>query len=270
MFAWRAFPSRGGSSTGPAEQAGPGAFLTVPSLLDAGIRVAFTTRHGGASSEPFGSLNLSFVSGDDPAIVTANRSRALAAIGATVDSWCGARQVHGSSVVHATAAERGRGARSAETTIPDADALWTDEPGVAVAVLTADCVPILLADPEARRIAVVHAGWRGLVAGVVEAAVAAMGGAPVAFVGPAIGPCCYEVGPEVSGAAREALGDEVIVANGSVHLDLWRGARIALMRAGVGRTHSAVLCTRCETSRFYSHRAGDAGRQGVIAMLERR
>ncbi len=276
MFAWRAFPSRDEQNTGPADKAGPaasrrpsdglaaGAYLTFPPLLADGIAVAFTSRLGGSSVPPFGSLNLSFVSGDDPDVVQANRSRVLGVVGARIEQWCSARQVHGANVARA---EAGRGALSAESTIEQTDALWTDEPGIALAVLTADCVPLLLADPGAGRIAVVHAGWRGLVAGVIEKAAAHMGGASVALIGPAIGPCCYEVGTDVADPARAALGEDVMRGT---HLDLWRGSRIALERAGVERVYLAALCTRCEPGRFYSHRAGDAGRQGVLAMLKAR
>jgi polyphenol oxidase len=244
--------------------AGPGAFLTVPALRQDGIRVAFTGRHGGTSTAPFGSLNLSFVSGDDAEVVQANRSRALTAIGGELSQWCGGRQVHGAQVAVGT---QGPGAYSADSTIPDTDAIWTDQDSIALAVLTADCVPVLLADSQARRIAVVHAGWRGLVAGVIEAAADAMGGAGVGVIGPAIGPCCYEVGSEVADAATDALG--AVLMRGT-HLDLWRGTRAALSRAGVERVHLAALCTRCEPHRFYSHRAGDTGRQGLIARLDPR
>lgn len=262
MFAWRAFPSRG-------EHAGaaPGAYLTVPALRSAGIRVAFTTRLGGRSGDPFASLNLSYVSGDDPGTVAANRARALAALGASLDAWTSGKQVHGAHVARVGRGERGRGARSPDDTLPGTDGLVTDEPGTALAVLTADCVPVLLADPARRTIGVAHAGWRGLVAGVVERTVEELG-APDgvrAYVGPSIGPCCYEVGPEVSDAARAALGDDV-ARDG--RLDLWRGTVVALRRAGVRAISVSALCTRSEPHRFYSHRAGDAARQGLVAMVE--
>ena len=224
------------------------------------------------SDDPYRSLNLSYVSGDDPQLVRANRARVMDALGARLESWTSGRQIHGSAVARVTARERGSGADVPGSTIPDTDALWTDEPGTALAVLTADCVPLLLADPARRRIGVVHAGWRGLVAGVIERAVEAMGepGVLDATIGPAIGPCCYEVGDEVASEAAAALGDDVVRdgPRGRLHLDLWRGGLDALRRAGVHAVRLAGLCTRCEPHRFFSHRAGDAGRQGLIVSLE--
>jgi len=243
--------------------------LTVPELVHHGIQVAFTTRLGGASPDPFASLNLSYSSGDDPELVRANRRRALSTVGATVEDWTGARQVHGAHAVRIEDVDRGAGWESPATVIADADALWTDRPGPALVVLTADCTPILLADTARRRIGVVHAGWRGLLAGIVETTVAAMGNPAdlTAFVGPSIGPCCYEVGPDVSEPARAALGDVVRSVDGREHLDLWAGSLVALSRAGVREVWPAALCTRSEPDRFYSHRAGARGRQGLLARI---
>ena len=222
------------------------------------------------SADPFDSLNLSYASGDDPEVVRRNRTRALSAVGGALDSWTGARQVHGGRVVRIDAATRGAGWDSPANVVPDADALWTDEPDVGLVVLTADCVPILLADTARRRIGVVHAGWRGLVAGIVEEAVAAIGSpeALAAFIGPAVGPCCYEVGDDVAVPAAEHLGDVIRRRGDRTHLDLWRGTATALARAGVREIWPAALCTKCEPGRFYSHRAGARGRQGLIARME--
>jgi polyphenol oxidase len=261
MFAWRALEREPGAS--------PGAVLIVPELARHGIAVAFTTRLGGRSVEPFASLNLSYSSGDDVETVRANRRRALAAVGATLQDWTGARQVHSTRAIRVGDAERGAGWESPATVIADADALWTDRPGPALVVLTADCTPILLADTERRRIGAVHAGWRGLLDGIVERTVDEMGGPEglVAFVGPSIGPCCYEVGSDVAGPARERLGDVVRAVDGREHLDLWGGSLAALGRAGVREVWPAALCTRSEPDRFYSHRAGARGRQGLIARI---
>ena len=261
MFAWRAFPQEPGAS--------PGAYLTVPALARSGIRVAFTTRHGGRSDAPFDSLNLSYASGDDPERVRANRRRALAAVGGALESWTGARQVHSATPAHADAGRRGAGWSSPADVIPDADAVWTDTPDVTVVVLTADCVPIVLADPSGRRVGAVHAGWRGLLAGVVERTVDAMGeaGRLSGYVGPSIGPCCYVVGDEVARPAIERFGDVVRTSEASTRLDLWACALRALADAGVREVWPAALCTRCERHRFFSHRAGSPGRQGVLARI---
>lgn len=240
----------------------------MPDLAEAGIRAMFTTRHGGSSTAPYASLNLSFVSGDDPGAVRANRARVVRALGAAPEAWTSGRQIHDARAARIGVADRGAGATEPGTAIEGVDVLWTDEPGIPLAVLTADCAPILLADPARGRIGVVHAGWRGLIAGVVEAGVSCLGtpGALRAWVGPTIGPCCYEVGDEVAGPAADALGDEVVRIGERPHLDLWRGVVGALRRSGVTDIALAMLCTRCEPHRFFSHRAGDAGRQGLIAM----
>ncbi|MFN2615275.1 MAG: peptidoglycan editing factor PgeF [Actinomycetota bacterium] len=258
MFQWRAFRARAGEP--------PGAYLAVPSLEDAGIHVAFTARSGGWSEPPFDGLDLSFVSGDDPEVVRRNRARALDAIAMPPGSWTSGRQVHGVGVAAVTTEERGRGALDPGDAIADMDALWTDEPSCALAVLTADCLPIVLADPVRRRLAVIHAGWRGLIGGVVANAAGAFEDAAdvVACVGPSIGPCCYEVGDDVALPAVDALGADVITSR---RLDLWRAARLALTGAGITSISIAALCTRCEPHRFYSHRAGDAARQGVVAAI---
>jgi YfiH family protein len=243
----------------------------VPALAREGIRVAFTTRQGGVSRAPYASLNLSFSSGDAPGAVRANRARALRAVGGAPESWTGARQVHGTRVVRVDASLRGAGADDPRGAIVGADALWTDRPDATLAVLSGDCVPILLASPRGRRIGVVHAGWRGLLAGVVEAAVRALGeaGPLAAFVGPAIGPCCYAVGEDLADRAAERLGEDVVVRRGgAAFLDLWTGSVRALVAAGVHEVWPAALCTRCEPDRFYSHRAGARGRQGLLARLE--
>lgn len=258
MFAWETFSRRAG--------AGPGAYLGTPVLARFGISAIFTTRHGGFGGGRHASLNLSLVAGDDPAAVVANRGRALAPLGLDGGTWTGGKQVHGTTVARVTAAECGRGATDPNDTIPGTDALWTDRPGVALAVLVADCVPIVMADPVARRIAVVHAGWRGLVGGVIEAAAAAFDdpGRIIALAGPSIGPCCYTVGEEAEAPARARFGDGVMRDR---NLDLWAGTAAALHDAGIRDTTLALTCTRCEAHRFFSHRAGDTGRQGVLACL---
>ena len=115
-------------------------------------------------------------------------------------------------------------------------------------------------------LAVVHAGWRGLLGGVIQNAVAALGGRPAAIVGPAIGPCCYEVGDEVAEPYRARFGPEIVHGR---HLDLWQAAELALRDAGCDRVERVDLCTSCHEDRFFSHRRdrGRTGRQGVIALI---
>jgi YfiH family protein len=217
-----------------------------------GYLVAFTTRLGGVSDGVHASLNLTAGTGDDRTRVAENRRIACRALGLDDGRLSFNRQVHSAAVNRAG----GRG-------LPG-DGLWSDEPGEAMLAVSADCLPVAIARIDApRRLAVVHAGWRGLAGGVVPAAVAALGpGETAALVGPAIGPCCYEVGREVS-----SLFDEDLTVNR--RLDLWTGAERALRRAGVGRVERVDLCTRCNEELFFSHRrSGRArGAQGVVGAV---
>jgi polyphenol oxidase len=202
----------------------------------------FTTRRGGVSRGAFASLNLGPWTEDDPAHVAANRERLRDLVGA--GRLLQGRQVHGTRV----ALDEGHG--------EDADGQATTAAGVAPIVLVADCLPVALIAPEA--VAVVHAGWRGLAGGVLEAGVRAVGEGPVtAAIGPGIGPCCYEVGPDV----HAALGTSGPTA------DLKAVARAHLDAAGVAEVHDCALCTSCDPGRFFSHRrdGGLTGRQAGVA-----
>jgi YfiH family protein len=246
-------------------------------LLDAGIVAAFTGRAGGSSSAPFATLNLGLRVQDDLRRVLANRRRVATVLGLAGHPWALARQVHGATILHVRADQAGQGPPEAKPPLGDGDGLVTADPGVVLVVLTADCAPVLLADPDAGVVGAVHAGWRGLAAGVVEAGVAAMAelgadpGAMVGLVGPAVGGCCYEVGPEV----REAVGGRYAAAlattrNGLPGLDPAAGAAQALERAGVGQHRVAGECTIDLEDRFFSHRRdhGRTGRQsGLIAIV---
>lgn len=220
--------------------------------------IVFTTRDGGVSEGAFRSLNLGLMTADRPDHVEENRRRALGALGGDAGALALNRQVHGAHVVRARAGSRGQDA---------GDALWTEEPGLPIGVLTADCVPIALVRTAAERpaLAVVHAGWRGLLAGVVGEAVAALGGTLAAAVGPAIGPCCYDVGEDVAAPLRAAFGADA-VRDGRGDLPL--AAERALRAAGVARVDRLDACTACD-ARFFSHRRdeGLTGRQGVLGLL---
>ena len=224
-----------------------------------GYEIAFTTRLGGVSEGPYASLNLGRKSGDDVARADENRRLACAAIGADVEQLALNHQVHSDRVLRATRALRGE----------RADGLWTAEPGLPLLALSADCLPIAIvrAGTDEPSVAVLHAGWRGLLAGIVAAGARALGaGKLAAAIGPAIGPCCYEVGEEVAAPFRERFGDDVVNAR---RLDLWTSAERALLAAGVERVERFDRCTYCEPETFFSHRrdAGRTGRQGVIAYV---
>jgi YfiH family protein len=218
--------------------------------------VVFSTRAGGVSEGPYASLNLGLLTGDDRASVRENRRRLLMAAGAHPERASWPRQVHGKGVVKAN----GTGA--------EADAIWTDERQRPLIVVTADCVPLALARLDGTpAIALVHVGWKGLVAGVVAAARAALGGRHVAAaVGPGIGPCCYEVQEDVAGPVRAAFGLGLVRGT---RLDLPGAVERALRGAGVARVDRLDSCTACDPERFFSHRRdrGLTGRQGAVAHI---
>ncbi|HEU5245289.1 MAG TPA: polyphenol oxidase family protein [Gaiellaceae bacterium] len=227
----------------------------------AGYEVAFTTRVGGVSEGPYASLNLGRKSGDIPERADENRRIACEAIGADVEKLALNYQVHSTRVLRAAAAMRGE----------HADGLWTDDPGLPILAMSADCLTIALVRANARdpAVAVLHAGWRGLLDGIVAAGADALGrGTLTAAIGPGIGPCCYEVGEEVAAPFRERFGDDVVRES---RLDLWTSAERALRAAGVERVDRFDRCTACEPETFFSHRrdAGRTGRQGVIAYVSR-
>jgi YfiH family protein len=149
---------------------------------------------------------------------------------------------------------------------PKSDGLATSLRARPLVLLTADCLPVAITRPDGRRLALLHAGWRGLVGGIVERGVAAVAGGAIAAVGPGAGPCCYAVGDDVADVLRDRFGDGV-VRDGKA--DLWLAARRALEGAGVADVEVAGECTICGGERFFSHRRdrGTTGRQGVVGML---
>jgi YfiH family protein len=220
-----------------------------------GGRVAFSTRLGGFSEPPFDSLNLGILTEDEPGAVTENRRCLAAALNLEPGQLAFARQVHGKRLIDHS--------DPAGEELPEADGHVLREPGAAAMVLAADCLPVALRGPGG--LAMVHAGWRGLAAGILAGAAEAVE-ANSAAIGPGIGPCCYEVGEEVAGAFTD-LGEGVAHER---MLDLPEVARRRLAEAGVDRIESAGLCTSCEPGLFFSHRRdhGRTGRQAGIAWLE--
>jgi YfiH family protein len=218
------------------------------------VRSLVTTRCGGVSSKPYDTLNLGLHVGDDPAAVAANRARLRRVVPAE-PFWL--EQVHGIEVVPA-----GEGGDAPVR----ADASVTRKTGIVCTVMTADCLPVLLCDDEGTVVAAAHAGWRGLAAGVLEAALAAMEVEPgrvMAWFGPAIGQTAFEVGEEVRAAflasdpgAQEAFVPCECEIEGKWLADIFTLARRRLMQAGVGqnRIHGGGVCTVSENERFYSYR----------------
>jgi YfiH family protein len=227
------------------------------------VRALVTTRAGGASCGAYASFNLGAHVGDDPAAVERNRERLRGTLPAD-PVWL--QQVHGTEVVDAASAPA----------LARADAAVARARHVVCAVLTADCVPVLLAAADGAAVAVAHAGWRGLAAGVIEAAVARMGvaaGTVIAWLGPAIGPRAYEVGPEVraafvrhdaaAAAAFAPRRDDRFLA------DLFLLARQRLARAGVAAVYGGRDCTFSDAARFYSYRREPAtGRFASLVWID--
>ena len=226
-------------------------------------RAIFSTRVGGVSEGPYESLNLGILSGDDPAHVGENRRLLAERIAVDPERVAMGWQVHGADL------EEWSGQPVSRFSDPGADLRKvdghvTDEPGLALLVLVADCLPVALSGGG--RVAMLHCGWRGLAAGIVERAVARFDSAPAAAVGAGIGPCCYEVGEEV----LEAFGDLDGVADGRM-LDLRGVVQRKLDAAGVDRVDHLDLCTSCRADLFFSHRRdGEAtGRQaGLVVRTE--
>jgi YfiH family protein len=243
--------------------------LLRSSVIPAAFRHGFPTRAGGVSAAPYDSLNLGGKWGDDPAAVAENRRRLARAAGAPLFA---ASQVHGVAITRV-----GAGDTPADVSRRQADGLCTDREDVALAVFVADCIPALVVDPRSGAFAAVHAGWRGTLAGVLPAAVRALGehfGARPAdlrvALGPAIGPCCFEVGIEVAEAFELGLPDARVAGviqdarpGGKPHVNLKRANQVLLERAGVPRQaiDAGPECTSCERARFFSYRR-DKGTTG--------
>jgi YfiH family protein len=221
--------------------------------------VVFTTRVGGVSDGPYTSLNLGRRTGDDAERVDENRRRACTEIGTVADELALNFQVHSALVHRAQPGTRGevRG-----------DGLWTDEREVPILALTADCLPIALvrANGASPAVCVLHAGRIGILAGIVETGVAALGGSVAAAIGPAIGSCCYEVGEEIAAPYRARFGPGILRGR---NLDLRQAAELVLCEAGVERIEQFDHCTACHPELFFSHRRDGKPRgvQGVLASV---
>ena len=255
------------------------------------VQALITTRNGGVSLPPFGTwgdgvegpggLNLGRKSGDDLAHVEQNRTRLMKLTGLGEAAWLS--QVHGANVVDAggvlAAAQRG------EPPV-QADASVTDRPDTLCIVMIADCMPVLLCDPQGRAVGAAHAGWRGLAAGVVERTaqrVAALAGTDMsvlrAYLGPCIGPQAFEVGPDVrdafmngvGGAQRDAVASAFVehpVNAGKYLADLPRLARLRLAQLGMTQVVGGDLCTFTQREQFYSYRRDcETGRMAAMIWL---
>jgi YfiH family protein len=245
---------------------GPIRIVRSPVIADEIFVHGFPERTGGVSTGARTSLNLGFRWGDEEANVKANRQRVAWHAGFAVDELVVTKHVHGTRVW-----------RVGEPwpDPPEFDGLVCDQPGKVLGAFAADCIPLLFADPDARVCGAAHAGWRGTVAGIAGQVVARMrelGARPAAIrvaLGPSIGPCCFEVGPEVVAAFRQALPDVaglVVPGPRKEHIDLRRATAAILTRVGLRAEHidADPPCTRCQPARFFSFRRD--GKDGGVHM----
>ncbi len=247
------------------------AWYTFASLPEEDVLHGAFTRLGGASLPPFAALNVGGHVGDDPVAVAANHRALCGVLGCEQTSIVSARQVHGDRV--AVVDERHRG-----QTLADTDALVTRSPDALLLLRFADCVPVFLYDPKQQAVALAHAGWKGTLLEIarktVEAMVHAFGTTPAELItglGPAIGPCCFEVGADVLNPLRQLYGAraEALIHHqpkGTDHIDLWLANRWQLEAAGVTQIEWGAPCTCCHRDEFYSHR-GENGRTGRFAAV---
>jgi YfiH family protein len=255
-------------------------FETLPEQLDALV----STRHGGVSAVPYDSLNLGLRVGDEDERVIENRRRLFAAFELPLERsvWC--KQVHADRVVVVGADDAGRGCAEEETIVEETDALVTDTLDLPLCVTVADCVPVVIFDPQRHVVGLAHAGWGGTVARISSRTVAVMrerfGCEPasmVAAIGPSIGPAGYEVGEEVIARAEEAFGDrapEILAAGdgGKALFDLWSANRIDLEEAGLAaeRIEVSGIASEAQLEDFYSHRVEGARTGRFIAAVSLR
>jgi polyphenol oxidase len=237
-----------------------------------GVTAAFPAREGGVSAPPFNTLNLGLSVDDDPEHVLENRRRLCAALGLPLERLVVPGQVHGTTLAWVGETDAGRGASDSATVIREHDGLVTAAPGLGLAISYADCVPVVIAagGEAGPAFATVHAGWRGMMAGIIGLAAAELsrhGPLVAAAVGPSIGPCCFAVDADL----RRRFGARFPGSAGAATVDLWSCARQQLEAGGVPPARVAVagLCTSSD-ARFFSHRRdrGETGRHLAIAWLQ--
>ena len=238
-----------------------------------------STRLGGCSNIPFDSLNLGVHVGDNPDLVISNRERLAHAVALPTSQFTFAQQIHSGNVTIITEGMRSKGAFNQNEAVEATDAMVTDLPGICLVILVADCVPLLFFDPALNVIGVAHAGWKGTLQFVALHTVRAMekdfGCSPqdiIVGMGPSIGPCCYEVGPEVITQVKAVFSSHQEYVrheskDGKGHLDLWKANRDQLVQAGIRRENieTANQCTCHNAHIFFSyrHQHGETGRFGA-------
>jgi len=227
-----------------------------------GARAAFSARVGGVSAAPYDTLNLGILTGDEREAVRRNRMRLASALGQDAGTVAMGLQVHGTEIAVHSGSQQPSPYAAPGSPLPEVDGHVVTEPGAAAIVLVADCLPIALSGSGGA--AILHCGWRGLAEGIIARGAERVA-ATAAAIGPGIGACCYEVGPEVS-RHFESLGGGVVRNR---RLNLAEAARRLLREAGVGEIESSDLCTSCKPELFFSHRRDGerTGRQGGVVIL---
>ena len=248
-----------------------------------GIDHFVSTRMGGLSLSPYESLNLGFHVGDTPETVLQNRERLATSIGISLSDFTIPKQIHSGTVTIVTEEMRGHGAADLDTAVEATDAVITDVPQLCLTVLAADCVLVLFLDPQKRVIAAVHAGWRGTVKLAAQKTAETLkqefNCKPtdiLAGIGPSIGPCHYEVGPEVISQVEDTFGSTDGYINnetpeGKGYFNLWEANKRQVIEAGIPAQNIEVaqICTYCNAHLFFSerHQKGRTGRFGAGIML---
>lgn len=261
---------------------GPLIFFYFENLANQSAITHFvSTRPGGFSSPPFHSLNLAFHVSDNAELVAANREILATELNIPLSNFVTAQQVHEANIAIVTEAMRGTGSTDFATALPATDSLITNIPNVCLMVLTADCVPLILFDPNKKVIGVVHAGWKGTVQLIAQKTVTVMqkqfGCSPVdiiAGIGPSIGSCCYEVGAEVIREIERNLPNRIeYILNKKGFFNLREANKNQLVQLGISEKNIEVagICTRCHSDIFYSARKNgiNTGRYGTGIMLRK-
>lgn len=250
-------------------------WIDAGNLLGEGIGLVFTDRYGGLSPPPFDSLNLAYHTGDEPDNVCGNRRIVASALGVPKERFVYLEQVHGLRVARAETRGELRNGDGNEAVIAASDGAYTLQQGVVLSVLTADCVPIAMALPAAGAVVMLHAGWRGTIGNILGSALEVMGrelvcdtGEIRAVMGPAVGPCCYEVDEGRARLFVEKYGVEggVVTGKSKRRLDIIKANKINMLEAGLKEENISMVggCTCCDARYFSFRREGVTGRQGAF------
>lgn len=255
-------------------------FLTPSNLLrEHFILVAFTSRRGGVSRAPYDSLNLAFQTGDKSTNIIKNRKRLCQTLNLSLTSLTTAQQIHSNSVAIVTEDEVGCGAFDYQTALSKTDALITNLFRVPLVLFCADCLPIAIVDPKKRAVGIIHAGWKGGLEGIAVEAILSLkrtyGSKEsdlLAFMGPSIGQCCYEIGKRIAQEFQDKFPSSLSQINGRWHLDLKRINYEQLISSGIPaeNIYWTIACTSCQDALFFSHRRAKekTGRQaGLVALI---